>query len=198
MVFFLLGSAWAGVVFDESELQDMCVTPGTCLAVVGEVIDAGCRSSTRSNDGVVTREFTATIEVIEGAEALPTGHTFTLHTSSQDYSDVDPDLGLPGCTIYDPGHPVGEIARYYLNPSSTNGVYHLYQSETFFHLDHSDPDDEPLCAAMEDWDPYGADGPSSGPDETKGGGCSVVPHPKAHMLWWMALVGLAIRSRQRP
>jgi len=200
MMLFLISTAFAGILMDEEMLQTECLDPGTCLLVVGEVIDAGCRSTSQDASGAIHRQFTATIEAIDGDGDIEAGDTFTLHTQSSDYSNVDEDAGLPACTIYDPGHPIGEIARYYLELNSGGDTYSLYASESFFHTDTSDPDPEPLCAELENWDPEGGDdssdidGTTAGSDE-KSSGCASVTTSPSSALWWMSLIGLLIRTR---
>jgi len=200
MMLFLISTAFAGILMDEEMLQTECLEPGTCLMVVGEVIDAGCRSTSQDASGAIHRQFTATIEAIEGDGDIEAGDTFTLHTESSDYSNVDEDAGLPACTIYDPGHPIGEIARYYLEVGSSGETYSLYGSESFFHTDASDPAPEPLCAELEDWDPEGGDdssdidGTSASSDE-KSSGCTSVINSASSALWLVGLMGLLFRAR---
>ena len=206
MLILFVTSAFAGILWEEDQLQEECLEPGTCLYVVGEVIDAGCRSTSQDDMGVIHRQFRADIRVIEGNDELPEGAEFTLHTASTDYSYIEDESGLPGCTLYDPGHPLGEIAGYYLTVDSTDGVYNLYGSESFFHTEDSDPDPEPLCAELEaDWDLSGDDDPvddgdsSDAVDESsssdKEGGCSSAASSGPAWLWMTGLIGLLVRRR---
>ncbi len=204
MMFFLVSTAFAGVLWEEDQLQTECVDPGTCLVVLGEVIDAGCRSSSQDQYGIIYREFRADIRILEDSDFMAEGTEFTLHTASSDYSYADEEVGVPGCTLYDPGHPIGEIARYYLSLESVDGVYALFGSETFFHTDESAPDPEPLCAELEDWDPEGGnDGEAEnlGDDvelnNSKEGGCASVSATGSSWLWVTGVLGLLMRRRGR-
>jgi len=206
MLILLVTSAFAGVLWEEDQLQEECIEPGTCVYVVGEVVDAGCRSTSQDESGAIHRQFRADIRVLEGTDELPEGTVFALHTASTDYTYVDDDYGVGGCTLYDPGHPVGEIAGYYLAIESTDGVHSLFGSETFFHTDDSDPDPEPLCAELEaDWD-FSDDDDSSDDDgsssdeassssSAKEGGCSSAAVSSQGWMWMTGLLGLLVRRR---
>ncbi len=206
MVLWLVSTAFAGIPWEEDQLLDECINPESCIVVLGEVIDAGCRSTAQDSNGIIYREFTASIEVLEGTDSIEAGAVLTLHTSSSDYSEVDEDVGLPGCTQYDPGHPIGEVARYYLGVDTEDGIYALWGSETFFHTEESNPDPEPLCAELENWDadPENeepdsngdpVDAESTNSDEPKEGGCSAVSAPATAVLWIASLMAILIRSK---
>jgi len=211
MLVFLIGSALAGGTFEETELETGCLLDGTCQRVTGEVIDATCRSTSRDSYGIIYRKFSAEIEVVEGRGTLRAGTTFILHTETIDYSEADESIGMPGCSTYDPGHPVGEIARYYLNPALTNGAYTLYGTETFYHEEDSLPSPEPICAEFEsDWSPSGSGESASGseaedagsaaePSEIKvsrANSCSTAPGVKPTGEWVM-LAGLLWGIRRK-
>ena len=204
MWIWMVSTALAGILWEESELQSECLAEGYCLLVTGEVIDAECRSSTKDDEGVIVRQFSANIVAIEASDDFAEGTEITLHTESWDFSESDDGMG---CSLYDPGHPVGEVARYYLNIESTDGAYALYGSETFFQTDDSDPDPEPLCDELDEaWKNSGDDtgthtgtheGDAEGSTSTddKGSGCAVATGSPGAWIWIAGLVGLLTRRQ---
>ena len=198
-MFWLITAAYAGVIFSEDDLQEYCVPSRECPMVFGEVIEATCISKGEFPDGSVITNYGATIQIIEDANNLGLGDTFELHTTDSDYSKAD---AAPGCSTTDPGHPVGEIARYYLSLQVMDGVYSLYDSETFYPTDDSDPDPEPICDSIideeeeEEVDDTGENEDNDAPEavvETKG--CSSTGGPVSAALGFLALVGI-VRRRE--
>jgi len=198
-MFWLITAAYAGVIFTEEDLQEFCADQGECPMVIGEVIEATCISKAEYPDGSVITNYGATIQVIEDADNLGLGDSFELHTTDNDYLDADE---APLCAETDPGHPVGEIARYYLSPQVMDGVYSLYGSQSFYPTDDSNPDPEPICDPLvddeeeEEVDDTGENEDNDEPEavvETKG--CSSTGGPVSAVLGLLALVGI-VRRRE--
>jgi hypothetical protein len=200
MLLWLIGAAFGGVIFAEEELQEHCVGSGECPMVLGEVISAECRSVGTDTFGVIHTRYGASIEVLTPSAEMDLGSVFSLHTLNSDYSEADE---APGCVDTDPGHPVGEIARYYLQPEPVDGIYSLYDIETFYPNPESDPDPEPICDLDAGPD---TDEPLPEPSDSDGDGASTEPEKKgcAHVqaspigtLWLGGLFGLACRFRPK-
>ena len=197
MLLWLVGAAFGGVIFSEKDLQEFCVDSGACPMVLGEVISAECRSIGTDTFGVIHTRYGAGIEVLAPSAEMELGSVFVLHTLNSDYSEADDE---PGCVDTDPGHPVGEIARYYLRPEPVDGIYSLYDIETFYPSPESDPDTEPICADLDAGPdtgeplpgPSGSDSASTGPE---GNGCGHVRACPMAALWIGGLFGLAYRIR---
>jgi uncharacterized protein (TIGR03382 family) len=194
-MFWFITAAYASIIFSEDDLQDLCVPSGEYPMVIGEVIEAECISKGEYPDGSVITNYGATIQVIEDADNLGLGDTFELHTTNNDYSNADI---APGCSITDPGHPAGEIARYYLSPQVVDGVYGLYDSETFYPTEDSNPDPEPICDSFvddeEEVDDTEGKADNDEPEavvETKG--CSSTGGPVSAALGLLALLGIVMR-----
>lgn len=191
MIWFV-SAAMAGVIFSESELETYCVDGGQCPVVVGEVIDAECLGEETDSMGAIITEYGATIRVIEDTDGIGIGDQFELRTTNYDYTNA---YTYPGCYETDPGHPIGEVARYYLDPLPQNGVYFLFDSETFYPTKDSHPDEGEICDSS-DTEETVHDGPESETSEAEeSGGCSTVSSPLSG--WVLLLAPLAIGWRRQ-
>ena len=141
-MFWLISQAVAGVPWAESELQDLCVADGNCPQIVGAVLATECYGVHEDEMGAIITRYRSTIEVLENVDGIEITDTFILQTANYDYSQAE---AQPNCYDSDPGHPVGEIARYYLDPEVESGVYYLYQAGTFYPTEDSDPGELPDC-----------------------------------------------------
>ena len=173
-MFWLISHAFAGVPLLESDLQEMCVSNGTCPQILGTVIDAECYGVQEDQMGAIVTRYRATISVIENMDEFDISETFILQTTNYDYSQAE---AQPNCYENDPGHPVGEIARYYLDPVPEDGIYFLYQGGTAYPTEDSMPSELPECPSLEE------DTESTGEEEvdTKTG-CTSVASP-IHTLY---------------
>jgi len=148
MLIFLLSTAFAGVWLEESELLLTCEADSDgCAAVLAEVIDSSCLGRSEAADGAIETRYRATLRIIEVQVGRLEASEITLFSVNYDYSNSD---SYPSCYDNDPGHPVGEIARYYLSTSTINNDdYVLYESMAFFSAEDSAPGDLPDCVDIE-------------------------------------------------
>ncbi len=189
-MFWLISQAFAGVPLPESELQAQCVPSGTCPQIVGAVIDAECYGVQEDTMGAIMTRYRATIEVLENVDGIDIADTFVLETVNYDYSQAE---AQPNCYDSDPGHPIGEIARYYLDPEVESGVYFLYQSGTFYPTEDSAPGELPICPSLET-EEVAESGEAAEETESKAG-CSAAP--RAPFGGLLALLPLALLWRRR-
>ena len=188
MIWFV-SQAVAGILVMEEELQETCVNEGYCFQVIGEVIDASCLSVQENQMGAVITNYQATIEVLEDVNGLGVGAEFVLQTTNYDYSNASDE---PECADNDPGHPVGEISRFYLRPDSTDGVYSLYASGSYYPTDDSNPNSLPDCPSLND----DADDVNNESDEEIEKGCSTVSDSPISPLMALFFIVLAWRQRR--
>jgi hypothetical protein len=142
---FLISTAFAGILYSEEELTESCTgLDSNCAVITGEVIDAGCRGVSEDDMGAVLTSYTATIQVLDDVHGLGE-EVIVLHTSNWDFSNAEATMS---CYETDPGHPIGEVATYYLYTGSEEEIYTLYAPESFFISDSSDGDSDPLCDTL--------------------------------------------------
>ena len=138
----IAGTAFGGVAYEEDSLTDMAD-----VIVEGEVIDTTCLSRIEDKFFIVT-QYSATVAV----DAVVKGEADTeveIQSTITEYKKEQ-----PACTDDGSVHPVGQVARFYLEQGG-DSLVDFHWSGTI-ELDGSDPGAEPECA-----------------DEvTTGGGCS--------------------------
>lgn len=142
---FLISTAFAGGLYSEEELVENCTGfDSNCVVITGEVIDAGCRGVSEDDMGAILTSYTATIQVLDDVHGIDE-EVIVLHTVNWDFSNAEATMD---CYETDPGHPIGEVATYYLYTGSEEDIYTLYAPEAFILSDSSDGDSEPLCDAL--------------------------------------------------
>ena len=145
MFTFLLSTAFAGVWLDENEMLSSCEadTEG-CIVVLAEVTGGDCISTSTAQDGAVETRYEANLRILEVQVGNLQADEINLFTVNYDYSNAE---ASPSCYDTDPGHPTGEVARYYLSTNTMdNGSYQLYVAMAFYETDESNPGDLPVCA----------------------------------------------------
>jgi hypothetical protein len=188
MIWFV-SQAVAGILVMEEELQEMCVDEGYCFQVVGEVIDASCLSVQEDQMGAIVTNYEASVEVLEDVHGLGLGTEFVLRTTNYDYSNAEDS---PGCYDTDPGHPVGEISRFYLSPDGTDGVYSLYAAGAYYPTEDSNPSALPECPSLNDDE----DDMNNDSEEEMEKGCSTVSDSPISPLLSLFFIALAWRQRR--
>jgi hypothetical protein len=139
----LTGTAFAGVAYEEESLTDMAD-----VIVEGEVIDTTCVSRVEDKFSIVT-QYSATVavaDVLKGEADAEVEIQSTLTEYKQDQ---------PACDDSGSIHPVGQVARFYLEQGGDTLV-DFHWSGTI-ELDGSQPRLDPECS-----------------DEVSTGGCSTI------------------------
>ena len=139
----IAGTAFGGVAYEEDSLTDMAD-----VIVEGEVLDTTCVSRVEDKYSIVT-QYSATVAV----DDVLKGEADTeveVHSTITEYKK-----GQPACDDSGSVHPVGQVARFYLEQGGDTLV-DFHWSGTI-ELDGSDPGTPPECS-----------------DEVSTGGCSTI------------------------
>jgi len=140
----LTGTAVAGVAYEEDSLTDMAD-----VIVEGEVIDTTCVSRIEDKFSIVT-QYSATVAVDDVLKGEADAEVEIQSTITEYKKDQ------PACDDSGSVHPVGQVARFYLEQGGDTLV-DFHWSGTI-ELDGSDPGTAPECS-----------------DEVStGGGCSTI------------------------
>ena len=150
LAFLGASSALAGVAYEEDSLTEMAD-----VIVEGEVLDTTCLSRVEDNFSIVT-QYSATVAVDAVLKGEADGEVDIQSTITEYKKDQ------PACTDNGSLHPVGQVARFYLEQGGDTLV-DFHWSGTI-ELDGSDPGAEPECS----------DEVSAGGGFTTGGACSTL------------------------
>ena len=202
MFTFLLSTAFAGVWLDENEMLSSCEadTEG-CIVVLAEVTGGDCISTSTAQDGAVETRYEATLRILEVQVGNLDADEITLFTVNYDYSDA---ADSPSCYDTDPGHPAGEVARYYLSTNTMdNGSYRFYVAMAFYETADSNPGDLPVCADTDlpennnnaDTANGTTDGATEDEDSSKSGCANIAP-PYGYAALSLLLFGLINRRKR--
>ena len=191
MFWLVVSQAFAGALYTEEALEEYCIGTGDCPLVIGTVVDSECYSVLEDEMGAFVTRYRATIQVSEDVDGIGIGEQFVLQTVNYDYSQTEDS---PGCYETDPGHPIGEEARYYLNPQNEDGIYFLYGPLTYFETESSAPSSVPECPSLDDEEEENLDETSQQDDEIKeesSTSCSSLQQtPIKGLLWSLLPLGL--------
>jgi hypothetical protein len=128
------------------------LTENSDIIVEAQVIDVECMGWSEVPEQSVTRNYRATLEVLNVVKGEP-GDSVLLDFSAVEYA---PNYSPPSCSG-GASHPLGEIGTYHLQGPNDEGVYSPPSWNAFNEADDSDPGE--LEACEEAGDTAGTDGP---------------------------------------